>query len=80
MTVGTPQASNDTMIRDFLAGWESRHAEYIVSCFTDDAVYHSIPLAPIIGKDSGLRYRIRQGAARALGDSPPNRLWQHRDE
>jgi limonene-1,2-epoxide hydrolase len=50
MTEDTPVTSNDTMIRDFLAGWERRDTEYIVDSFTDDAVYHSIPLTPIIGK------------------------------
>ena len=42
--------SNDQLIRGFLQAWERRDTEYIVEHFTDDAVYHSIPLTPIVGK------------------------------
>jgi len=38
------------MVRDFLAGWERRDTPFILDRFTDDAVYHSIPLTPIVGK------------------------------
>ena len=36
MTEGTSETSNDTMIRDFLAGWERRDTQYILDCITDD--------------------------------------------
>jgi limonene-1,2-epoxide hydrolase len=52
MTEGTPEASNDAMVRAFLNAWERRDAPYILDCFTDDAVYHSIPLTPIVGKEA----------------------------
>jgi len=42
--------ANDAMIRDFLAAWERRDTTFILDCFADDAVYHSIPLSPIVGK------------------------------
>ena len=42
--------SNDTLVRDFMAAWERRDTEFILSCFTEDAVYHSVPLTPIVGK------------------------------
>ena len=71
MTKDTPVTSNDTMIRDFLAGWERRDTEYIVDSFTDDAVYHSIPLTPIIGKAA-----IRDFVA-GFANVPPGRLEIH---
>ena len=48
----TSAQSNDVMVRDFLAAWERRDTQYIVDHFTDDAVYHSIPLTPIVGKEA----------------------------
>ena len=56
MTEGTPDASHDAMVRAFLAAWERRDTPYILDCFTDDAVYHSIPLAPIVGKEAILAF------------------------
>ncbi len=61
-------AANDVMIRGFLAAWERRDAEYILGCFADDAVYHSIPLTPIAGKAA-----IREFVAK-FADVPPGRL------
>ena len=71
MTDGTSGTSNDTMIRDFLAAWERRDTEYIVDHFTDDGVYHSIPLAPIVGKPA-----IREFVA-GFAAVPPGRLVIH---
>jgi limonene-1,2-epoxide hydrolase len=45
-------AANDRTIREFLAAWERRDTAHIVDAFTDDGVYHSIPLAPIVGKEA----------------------------
>ena len=59
------------MIRDFLRAWERRDTEYIVDHFTDDGVYHSIPLAPIVGKPA-----IREFVA-GFADVPPGRLVIH---
>jgi limonene-1,2-epoxide hydrolase len=64
----TSAQSNDAMVRDFLAAWERRDTQYIVDHFTDDAVYHSIPLTPIVGKEA-------IGAFVAgFADVPPGRL------
>jgi ketosteroid isomerase-like protein len=41
---------NDALVRAFMQAWERRDAEFIIDCFTDDAVYHSMPLKPIVGK------------------------------
>ena len=71
MADGTSTTSNDAMIRDFLGAWERRDTEYIVDHFTDDGVYHSIPLAPIVGKPA-----IRDFVSR-FADVPPGRLVIH---
>jgi limonene-1,2-epoxide hydrolase len=42
--------ANDALIRAFLAAWERRDGAFIVDCLTDDAVYHAVPLEPIVGK------------------------------
>ena len=63
--------SNDRMIRDFLGAWERRDTEHIVDHFTDDGVYHSIPLAPIVGKPA-----IREFVS-GFADVPLGRLVIH---
>jgi limonene-1,2-epoxide hydrolase len=68
MTEGTPEATNDAMVRAFLAAWERRDTPFILDCFTDDAVYHSIPLTPIVGKEA-----IRAFVTK-FADVPPGRL------
>jgi limonene-1,2-epoxide hydrolase len=42
--------ANDNLVRDFMAAWERRDTAFILDCFTDGAVYHSVPLTPIVGK------------------------------
>lgn len=48
------QSSNETLIRDFCAAWERRDMDEILGFFTDDAVYHNIPMDPVEGHD-GIR-------------------------
>jgi limonene-1,2-epoxide hydrolase len=67
----TTEESNDRMIRDFLAGWERRDTRYIIDCFTDDAVYHSIPLTPIVGKQAIAEF------VTGFADVAPGRLEIH---
>ena len=38
-----------TLVSDFLESWESRDIEHIMSFFADDAVYHNVPVAPLVG-------------------------------
>jgi limonene-1,2-epoxide hydrolase len=64
-------AANDAMVRAFLAAWERRDTDVIVDCFTDDGVYHSMPLAPIVGKPA-----IRTFVA-GFADVPPGHLEIH---
>ena len=61
-------AANDAMVREFLRAWEQRDTDHIVDCFTDDGVYHSMPLPPIVGKAA-----IRDFVAGFEG-RPPGRL------
>jgi limonene-1,2-epoxide hydrolase len=44
-------ASTD-LIQDFCAAWEKGDIDAIVDSFTDDAVYHNIPVDPVTGKDA----------------------------
>jgi limonene-1,2-epoxide hydrolase len=44
--------ANDAFIREFIAAWERRDTQFIVNAFTDDGVYHSVPLTPIAGKEA----------------------------
>jgi limonene-1,2-epoxide hydrolase len=65
------EIANDLLIRDFIAAWERRDTPFVVDCFADDAVYHSIPLTPIVGKAA-----ISAWVAGFAG-RPPGRLEVH---
>jgi limonene-1,2-epoxide hydrolase len=45
-----PEISNDQLVRALLSAWEQRDTRFILDHFTDDAVYHAMPLRPIVGK------------------------------
>ena len=36
-------------VRDFLDSWHGRDLEFILSFFAEDAVYHNVPVKPIVG-------------------------------
>ena len=38
------------VVRDFCAAWEARDQQRILDDFTEDGVYHNIPLQPAVGK------------------------------
>ena len=59
------------MIREFLRAWERRDTEHIVGAFTEDGVYHSIPLTPIVGRTA-----IRE-FVEGFADTPSGRLVVH---
>ena len=40
------------VVREFCALWEKGDLDAIVESFTEDAVYHNIPVAPVTGKDA----------------------------
>ena len=60
--------TNDRLIREFLAAWERRDTAHILDHLADDAVYHSIPLTPIVGKPA-----LREWVSH-FADVPPGRL------
>src|SRR5438093_8620968 len=43
-------ASSETVIRNFCAAWKRKHIDELMDYFTDDAVYHNMPLEPLKGK------------------------------
>jgi limonene-1,2-epoxide hydrolase len=42
----------EQVVLDFCAAWGRRDVDEILSFFTDDAIYHNIPLDPAVGKDA----------------------------
>jgi len=50
--------ANDELVRDFMVAWEGRDTDFILDCLTEDAVYHSVPLTPIVGK-AAIAARVR---------------------
>jgi limonene-1,2-epoxide hydrolase len=42
-------AEAERHVLDFLAAWPRRDIEYIMTFFTDESVYHNMPVAPIQG-------------------------------
>lgn len=45
---------NETVVRDFLAAWSRLDVDELVGYFTEDGIYHNMPIAPVQGH-SGLR-------------------------
>ena len=45
-------ADAEQTVRDFCAAWEAMDKQRILDAFTDDAVYHNMPMAPAAGKDA----------------------------
>jgi limonene-1,2-epoxide hydrolase len=64
-------ARNDRLIQKFIQAWERRDTEFIMECWAEDAVYHSIPLTPIVGKAA-----IHKFVA-GFEAKPPGRLEVH---
>ena len=48
----------DALVKEFCAAWERMDPDELASYFTDDGVYHNIPMAPLEGRDA-----IRDGLA-----------------
>ncbi len=60
--------ANDALVRDFLAAWERRDTAFILERFSEDAVYHAMPLRPIVGKAALGEW------VRGFEDVPPGHL------
>jgi limonene-1,2-epoxide hydrolase len=41
--------ANETLIRDFCAAFARRDVDELLAFFTEDAVYHNMPMAPVQG-------------------------------
>ena len=65
-------ADNDELVRRFLGAWEARDVDVVLECLDDDAVYHAVPLSPIVGKAA-----LQEWVAH-FADVPPPRLDVHR--
>jgi limonene-1,2-epoxide hydrolase len=53
------------VVRDFCAAWERLDKQAILDAFTDDAVYHNMPMQPAVGKEAIgqlLTFILAQGA------------------
>lgn len=46
------EANNIETIKAFIDAWTRLDADEIVSFFTDDGVYHNMPIEPVQGKDA----------------------------
>ena len=46
------EANNIETIKAFIEAWTRLDADEIVSFFTDDGVYHNMPIEPVQGKDA----------------------------
>lgn len=42
----------ESLVREFCDAWSKLDAELLTGYFTDDAVYHNMPMAPLEGKDA----------------------------
>jgi limonene-1,2-epoxide hydrolase len=45
-------SEQETLVREFCDAWPKRDVDLIMDFFTDDAVYHNMPLPPLAGKDA----------------------------
>ena len=43
--------TSDKLITDFCALWADADVAKIVDYFTDDVVYHNIPMEPVVGRE-----------------------------
>ncbi len=48
----TAAMTPESVVRDFCRAVERRDVDALLAFFTDDAVYHNIPLAPLTGRDA----------------------------
>jgi limonene-1,2-epoxide hydrolase len=44
--------TNEKLVQDFCAAWSRRDIEKLLRFFTDDAVYHNMPMAPVTGREA----------------------------
>lgn len=44
--------NNEQLIREFISAWSRLDVEELISFFTDDGVYHNMPIAPVAGHET----------------------------
>lgn len=44
--------TNTEIVLKFISHWNNRDLEAILSCFTDNAIYHNIPVDPVTGPEA----------------------------
>ncbi|XGU20750.1 nuclear transport factor 2 family protein [Rhodococcus sp. 3Y1] len=75
--------TSDKLITDFCALWAAADVAKIVDYFTDDVVYHNIPMEPVVGREA-VRAFIEQFVEclrqHRLSDQASGRGRQHRHE
>ena len=49
-----PAKDPEAIVREFCARWPERNIDALLGYFTDDALYHNMPMEPVTGKD-GIR-------------------------
>ena len=45
-------ADAESIVREFCAAWSKLDADALIGYFTDDAVYHNMPMEPLRGRDA----------------------------
>lgn len=50
---------NERLVREFCAAWSRRDVDELVDYFTEDAVYHNIPMAVVEGR-AAIRQNFEQ--------------------
>ena len=54
LVTGMESTASEKIVRDFCDAWSRRDVEELLSFFAEDAVYHNMPIDPVVGKD-GIR-------------------------
>ncbi len=49
--MATAAKDPETIVREFCAVWPERNVEKLLTYFTDDALYHNMPMEPVTGKN-----------------------------
>ena len=43
---------NERIVRDFISAWPRLNVDELVGFFTDEGVYHNMPMAPVAGREN----------------------------
>ena len=47
---------NEKIIREFISSWSELNADKLADFFSEDGVYHNIPMEPVKGKENVRRF------------------------